>query len=74
MFHISTGKLVSKFRIAAFKKVTGPEIQELDRSLFRKRSYFKIFRKKRFRMKKKDKKRDGDKKEHSKEHKNGERQ
>ena len=36
-----------KGRIAAFKKVTGPEIHEMDRSIFRPRKYFKVFRKKR---------------------------
>ena len=49
MFLISIGKdIFLNFRIAAFKKVTGQEIHEMDRSIFRPRKWFKVFRKKKF--------------------------
>ena len=34
------------YRVAAFKKISGPEVHEMDRSIFRDRSYFKIHRNK----------------------------
>ena len=40
------------FRIAAFKKVKGPEVHEMDRSIFKDRLYSKIYRKKKFNLKK----------------------
>jgi len=42
------------FRIAAFKKVQGPEIQEMDRSIFKERNFSKIYRKKKFNFLKKE--------------------
>lgn len=40
------------YRVAAFKKVTGTEMQELDRSIFKPTKYFKVNRKKKFGAKK----------------------
>jgi hypothetical protein len=46
--------LYPNFRIAAFKKVQGPEIQEMDRSIFKERNFSKIYRKKKFNFLKKE--------------------
>ena len=55
MSAICTGKIqfLTQFRIAAFKKVKGPEVHEMDRSVFKDRLYSKIYRKKKFNFTKK---------------------